>query len=79
LSLWWILDGAALNIPETKTNRTFANLATYERKNPRKLAERAEPMESGSLLIGATVALMLLLFFFVTVQMAAGALLVRAR
>jgi membrane associated rhomboid family serine protease len=61
-------DGAALSVPEAEADRAFASLAAYERENPRKLAERAEPMESGNLLIGVTVALMLLLFFFVTVQ-----------
>jgi len=61
-------DGVALSVPEAEADRAFASLAAYERENPRKLAERAEPMESGNLLIGVTVALMLLLFFFVTVQ-----------
>lgn len=61
-------DGIILTVPETEVDRALASLAAYERENPRKLAERAEPMESGSLLTAVTVALMLLIFFFVTVQ-----------
>jgi rhomboid protease GluP len=49
-------------------DRALASLSAYERENPRKLAERVEPMESGSLLAGVAVALMLLIFFCVTVQ-----------
>jgi hypothetical protein len=61
-------DGVVLSVPEAEVDRALASLAAYERENPRKLAERAEPMESGSLLAGVTVALMLLRLFFVTVQ-----------
>jgi membrane associated rhomboid family serine protease len=61
-------DGVILSVPEAEVNRALASLAAYERENPRKMAERAEPMESGSLLTGVTVALMLLLFFLVTVE-----------
>ena len=61
-------DGVVLSVPEAEVDRALASLAAYERENPHKLAERAEPIESGSLLAGVTVALMLLLFFFVTVQ-----------
>ena len=61
-------DGVVLSVSEAEVDRALASLAAYERENPRKLAERVEPMESGSLLTGVTVALLLLLFFFVTVQ-----------
>jgi rhomboid protease GluP len=61
-------DGVVLSVPEAEEDRAFASLAAYERENPRKFAERVEPMESGNLLTGVTVALILLLFFFVTVQ-----------
>ena len=61
-------DGVVLSVPEAEVDRALASLAAYERENPRKLAERAEPMESGNFLTGVTVALLLLLFFFVTVQ-----------
>jgi len=61
-------DGVVLSVPKAEADRAFASLLAYERENPRKLAERTEPMESGNLLTGVAVALMLLLFFFVTVQ-----------
>jgi membrane associated rhomboid family serine protease len=61
-------DGVVLSVPQAEVDRALGSLAAYERENPRKLAERAEPMASGSLLTGVIVALMLLLFFFVTVQ-----------
>jgi membrane associated rhomboid family serine protease len=61
-------DGVVLSVPEDEVDRALASLSAYEQENPRKVAERVEPMESGSLLAGVAVALMLLLFFFVTVQ-----------
>lgn len=67
-SLRLTVDGIALSVPEGEVDRAQANLAAYERENPRKLASRGEPMELGSVPTGVTVALLLLLFFFVTVQ-----------
>jgi membrane associated rhomboid family serine protease len=61
-------DGVVLSVPEDEVDRALASLSAYEQENPRKVAERVEPMESGSLLAGVAVAVLLLLFFFVTVQ-----------
>jgi rhomboid protease GluP len=61
-------DGVILSVPETEVNRALVSLSAYERENPRELVERVEPLEPGSLLAGIVVALMLLIFFFITVQ-----------
>jgi membrane associated rhomboid family serine protease len=61
-------DGVVISVPQAEVDRALASLSAYERENPRKLAERVAPMASGSLLVGVTAALMLMLFFFVTVQ-----------
>src|SRR5574341_8035 len=61
-------DGVVLSVPEAEVDRSLASLSAYERENPRKVAERVEPMESGSWLAGVAVALMLLIFFSITVQ-----------
>ena len=61
-------DGVVLSVPETEVDRALASLSAYERENSRKLAEPVEPMESGNSLAGVAVALMLLIFFSVTVQ-----------
>jgi len=67
-SLRWTPDGVVLSVPEAEVDRALASLSAYERENPRKVAERVEPMGSGSLLVGVAVALMLLIFFSITVQ-----------
>jgi len=61
-------DGIFLSVPQAQAARAVASLAAYEQENPRKVTERGEPIQAQSVLAGATVALMLLLFFFVTVQ-----------
>ena len=61
-------EGILLSVPAAEAARAVAGLAAYEQENPRKVAEPIEPIEAGSALAGITVALMLLLFFFVTVQ-----------
>ena len=61
-------DGIVLSVPEAEVARALASLSAYEQENPRKVAERTEPMEAGSELAGIAVALMLLLFFLVTDQ-----------
>jgi membrane associated rhomboid family serine protease len=61
-------DGVVLSVREDEVERALASLSAYEQENPRKVAERIEPMETGSILAGSAVALMLLLFFFVTDQ-----------
>lgn len=67
-SVRWSPDGAVLSVPQAEVDRALASLLAYERENPRKLAERVEPMESGSLLAGVAVALLLLIFFSITVD-----------
>ena len=61
-------DGVVLTVPEAEVDRALASLAAYERENQRKATEPVEPMESGSLLVGVAVALVLLMFFFITAQ-----------
>jgi membrane associated rhomboid family serine protease len=61
-------NGVVLFVREDEVERALASLSAYEQENPRKVAERVEPMETGSILAGSAVALMLLLFFFVTDQ-----------
>ncbi len=61
-------DGVLLFVQEDEVERALASLSAYEQENPRKVAERVEPIETGSILAGSAFALMLLLFFFVTDQ-----------
>ena len=61
-------DGVALSVPEVEVDKALVNLAAYERENPRKFVERFEPMEPANWLAGVAVALLLLLFFPITVQ-----------
>ena len=61
-------DGFVLSVPEEQLDAARASLSAYEQENPQKLAERIEPIDPGSVLAGIALALMLLLFFFVTVQ-----------
>ncbi len=61
-------DGVVLSVPRAEADRALASLLAYERENPGKLAERVEPMEPASLLAGVAVALMLLIFFSITVH-----------
>ncbi len=67
-SLHSTADGILLSVPQTEVNRALASLSAYERENPRKFAERVEPMEPGSWLAGVAAALLLLIFFSITVQ-----------
>ncbi|HWH80151.1 MAG TPA: rhomboid family intramembrane serine protease, partial [Candidatus Binatus sp.] len=60
-------DGVVLSVPEAEVNRALASLSAYEKENPRKPAERAEPIDSVNLLAGAAVGLMLVIFFLITV------------
>ena len=46
----------------------LVSLSAYERENLRMPAEGIEPLESGCLVSGIMVALMVLIFFFVTTQ-----------
>lgn len=61
-------DGVILSVPEAEANRALVSLSAYERENPRMPAERIEPLESRCLFSGIMVALMLLIFYFVTTQ-----------
>jgi membrane associated rhomboid family serine protease len=61
-------DGVVVSVPPAEVLRALASLAAYDRENPRKLAERGEPMASGSLVAGVAVGLMLLIFYAITVQ-----------
>lgn len=61
-------DGVVLSVPQAEVDRAVASLLAYERENPRKQAERLEPMESASLFAGVAVGLTLLIFFSITVQ-----------
>ena len=72
-------EGVVLSVPEAELDRALASLSAYDRENPQKLAERGEPMESGSLVAGVAVGLTLLIFLFHHGSMAAGTVLVCAR
>ncbi len=61
-------DGVVLSVPEAEIDRALASLSAYDRENPQKLAERGEPMASGSLVAGVAVGLTLLIFYSITVQ-----------
>jgi membrane associated rhomboid family serine protease len=61
-------EGVILSVPQAEVDRALASLAAYERENPRQLAERVEPMESASWLAAVAVALLLLIFYAITVQ-----------
>jgi rhomboid protease GluP len=61
-------DGIVLSVPEAEADRARASLSAYERENSRNRVDRVEPMESGSLVAGVAVALLLLVFFPVTVE-----------
>jgi len=67
-SLRWTPDGVVLSVPTAEVDGALASLSAYERENPRQVAERVEPMESESWLAGIAVALILLIFFSITVQ-----------
>ena len=67
-SVRWTPDGVVVSVPEVEVDRALASLSAYDGENPQKLAERVEPMESGSLVSGAAVGLTLGLFYSITVQ-----------
>jgi len=60
-------DGFVLSVPEEEVERALVGLSAYERENPREPRERDEPAEPPNLLAGASIAGILLLFFFITV------------
>lgn len=67
-SLHSTADGILLSVPQTEVDRALASLSAYERENPRKFAVPDAPLESASIFAGVTVALMLMLFYSITVQ-----------
>jgi len=60
-------DGFVLSVPEGEVERALVGLSAYERENPRELRARDEPAEPPDLVAGASIAGILLLFFFITV------------
>ena len=64
LSRTW--DGFILSVPEEEVGRALVGLSAYERENPPK-REKDEPAEPPNLVAGASIAGILLLFFFITV------------
>lgn len=61
-------DGFALSVPREELAGALASLSAYERENPHHRTARVEIMDSAHWLVGATVGLMLLLFYSITVQ-----------
>ena len=60
-------DGFVLSVPEEEVERALVGLSAYERENPHELRARDEPAEPPNLVAGASIAGILLLFFFITV------------
>jgi membrane associated rhomboid family serine protease len=60
-------DGFVLSVPEEEVERALVGLSAYERENPPKLRGSDEPAEPPNLVAGASIAGILLLFFFITV------------
>jgi rhomboid protease GluP len=60
-------DGLVLSVPEEEVERALIGLSAYERENPPKLRETDEPAEPPNLVADASLAGILLLFFFITV------------
>lgn len=71
-SLRQTADGFALSVPREQLATALATLSAYERENPRRPAERFEVLETASWFVGATVGLLLLLFYSITEQWLAG-------
>ena len=63
--------GMMLSVPESERAEAFASLAAYDREN-RKPAPHIERLDSGSLIAGTAVGLMLLLFYSITAQWSPG-------
>jgi rhomboid protease GluP len=65
-SLRWSQEGFVLSVPTTEQDRALTGLAAYEQENPPKLPERDTPAKPPNLVAGASIAGILLLFFFIT-------------
>ncbi len=60
-------DGFILTVPEEEVQKALVGLSAYERENPRELCERDEPADPPNLVVGASIAGIVLLFFFINV------------
>jgi membrane associated rhomboid family serine protease len=61
-------DGIVLSVPQAEADRALASLSAYDGENAAKLAERVEPTQPGNWFASVAAALILLIFFFVTVH-----------
>ena len=62
-------DGFVLSVPEEQVGKALIGLSTYEGENPPKLRERDAPAEPPNFIAGASIAGILMLFFFITVAL----------
>jgi membrane associated rhomboid family serine protease len=60
-------DGFVLSVPEDEVEKALVGLSAYDQENPREPRERDEPAEPPNLIAAASIAGILLLFFFITV------------
>ena len=60
-------EGFVLSVPEEQVGKALIGLSTYEGENPPKLRERETRAEPPNFIAGASIAGILLLFFFITV------------
>ena len=60
-------DGVFLSVPQDEVERARALLLVYESENPKKPAERVEPVNTaGSLVASGVAGILILLFFIIT-------------
>ena len=60
-------DGVVLSVPQDEVERARALLLVYESENPKKPAERVEPVNTaGSLVASGVAGILILLFFIIT-------------
>ena len=62
-------DGFVLSVPEEQVGKALIGLSTYEGENPPKLREGDAPAEPPNFIAGASIAGILMLFFFITVAL----------
>ena len=62
-------DVFVLSVPENQVGKALIGLSTYEGENPPKLRERDAPAEPPNFIAGASIAGILMLFFFITVAL----------
>jgi membrane associated rhomboid family serine protease len=61
-------DVFVLSVPEEQVGKALIGLSTYEGENPPKLREKDAPAEPPNFIAGASIAGILMLFFFITVR-----------